>query len=223
MFVGHLGVGLALKKVEPKINLSVLFFASLFIDILLGLFVLAGLEQVIVPSAYSQLHYLNFSFPYSHSLLAVVIWSLVLFGVTYLAWPGESRSKIKVSMVTSAAVFFHWICDLVEHPPQLPVAGNNSSMLGLGLWNNLKIALALEVLLVAVGTILYLKVAKKIGRTGRWGIVTFMILLTSVAIMGQATVTQAPEQNAFAVSIIVQAVIVCTLAAWIDRNRENIT
>ena len=222
MFVGHLGVGLALKKIEPKINLGVLFFASLFIDIMLGLFVLAGLEQVMVPNAYSQLHYLNFSFPYSHSLLAVVIWSLILFGVTYLAWPGESHSKIKSSMVISAAVFLHWICDWIEHPPQLPVAGNNSNMLGLGLWDNLEIALALEVILVIVGTILYLKSAKKIDRTGRWGIVTFMILLTSVAIIGQVSVTQAPEQNAFAISIIIQAVIVCTLAAWIDRNRENI-
>ena len=55
MFVGHLGVGLTLKKIEPKINLGILFFASLFIDFLLGLFVLAGLEQVIVPNAYSQL------------------------------------------------------------------------------------------------------------------------------------------------------------------------
>jgi len=222
MFVGHLGVGLALKKVEPKINLGVLFFASLFIDILLGLFILAGLEQVMVPSAYSQLHYLNFSFPYSHSLLAVAIWSLILFGAAYLAWLRDSHSKIKASMVIGAAVFFHWICDWVEHPPQLPVAGNNSSMVGLGLWNNLEIALALEVVLVAVGTILYLKAAKKIGRTGRWGITMFMILLTSVAIIGQVSVTQAPEQNAFAVSIIVQAVIVCTLAAWIDRSRENI-
>ena len=74
MFVGHLGVGLALKKIEPKINLGILFFASLFIDILLGLFILADLEQVMVPNAYSQLHYLHFSFPYSHSLFAVVIW-----------------------------------------------------------------------------------------------------------------------------------------------------
>ena len=221
MFVGHLGVGLALKKVEPKINLGVLFFASLFIDILLGFFILAGWEQVMVPDAYSKLHYLHFSFPYSHSLLAVVIWSLILFGAAYLALPGGSRSKVKASMVLSAAVFFHWICDWIEHPPQLPVAGNNSNMLGLGLWNNLGIALALEVVLVTVGTILYLKAAKKIGRTGRWGIVTLMILLTSVAIISQLTVTQAPEQKAFAVSIIVQAIIVFGLATWIDRNRAH--
>ena len=222
MFVGHLGVGLALQRIEPKINLGILFFASLLIDILLGFFILAGLEQVMVPKAYSQLHYLHFSFPYSHSLLAVAIWSLILFGVTYLAWPGDNRSKIKASTTISAAVFLHWICDWLEHPSQLPVAGNNSIMLGLGLWDNLEIALALEVVLVAAGTALYLKGAKKIGRTARWGIVTFMILLTSVAITGQVAVTQAPKQNAFAVSIIIQAIIVCTLAAWIDRNRENI-
>jgi hypothetical protein len=221
VFVGHLGVGLALKKVEPGINLGVLFFATLFLDVLLGFFVLAGFEQVIVPDAYSRLHYLHFIFPYSHSLLAVVVWSLVAFGVTYLGWIGDTHSKIKAAVAISAAVFFHWICDLVEHPPQLPVAGDNSSMLGLGLWNNLAMALTLEIVLVAVGMTLYLRAAKKIGRTGRLGIVVLMILLTTVAFIGQATVTQAPEQNAVAVSMIVQAIVVCGLAAWIDKNREG--
>ncbi len=107
MFVGHLGVGLALKRAEPKLNLGVLLFASLFLDILLGFFILAGFEQVIVPDAYSQLHYLNFSFPYSHSLLAVVVWSLVAFGVTYLGWIGDTRSKLKASIVISTAVLLH--------------------------------------------------------------------------------------------------------------------
>jgi len=219
MFIGHLGVGLALKKVEPELNLGVLLFASLFLDVLLGFFILAGFEQVIIPDAYSQLHYLHFSFPYSHSLLAVAVWTLVAFSVTYLGWPGDTHAKIKASIVISAAVFFHWICDWVEHPPQLPVTGNNSSMLGLGLWNTLEIALTLEIVLVAIGTTLYLTSAKKIGRTGRWGIVTVISLLTVIAVIGQATVTQAPEQNAFAVSMIVQVIIVCGVAIWIDQNR----
>ena len=221
MFVGHLGVGLALKKVAPGINLGVLLFATLFLDVLLGFFVLAGFEQVIVPDTYSQLHYLHFIFPYSHSLIAVVVWSLIAFGVTYLGWIGDTHSKIKASVAISAAIFFHWICDWVEHPPQLPVAGDNSKMLGLGLWNNLTTALTLEVVLVAVGMTIYLRTAKKIGTTGRLGIVVLMILLTSVAVIGQATVTQAPEQNAVAASMIVQAIVICSLAVWIDRNREK--
>lgn len=220
MFVGHLGVGLALKKAAPEHNLGVLLFASLFLDVLLGVFVLAGFEQVLVPDNYSQLHYLHFSFPYSHSLLAVTVWSLIAFAVAYLGWRRDA-TKLKASVAISAAVFLHWICDWLEHPAQLPVAGNSSKMLGLGLWNNLEMALALEVLLVVMGTGLYLRVAKRIGRTGRWGISGLMLLLTIVAVIGQATITQAPEQNAVAVSMIVQAIVVCGIAAWLDQNRES--
>ena len=75
MFVGHLGVGLGLKKVEPEVNLGLLFFATLLLDFLLGIFVLMGIEQVHVPADYASLHYLMFTFPYSHGLLASLIWA----------------------------------------------------------------------------------------------------------------------------------------------------
>lgn len=84
VFIGHLGAGLALKKVAPELNPGLLLFAALFLDVLPGLFVLAGIEQIIVPVNYVQLHYLNFIFPWSHSLLATFIWSLLAFGVTYV-------------------------------------------------------------------------------------------------------------------------------------------
>jgi len=45
MFVGHIGVGLALKKAEPKLNLGALIFASLFLDVLLGVFILIETES----------------------------------------------------------------------------------------------------------------------------------------------------------------------------------
>ena len=55
MLIGHLGVGLALKKTEPKINVGWLFFMALFFDFLLGIFVLLGLEQVQIPENYDEL------------------------------------------------------------------------------------------------------------------------------------------------------------------------
>ena len=221
MFVGHLGAGLALKKAAPKLNLGVLLLASLFLDLLLGFFILAGFEQVFAPENYSQLHYLNFSFPYSHSLLALVFWSLAGFAVPYTGWLGDISSKLKASFTISAAVIFHWFCDWLEHPSQLPVAGNNSSMLGLGLWNNLELALALEVILVILGTTIYLRTAKEISRKRRWGILVLMVLLTTIAVMGQATVTQVPGQREFAVSIVIQVIAVCGLTGWLDRNRKG--
>ena len=49
MFVGHLGVGLALSSRSRRFRLGTLLGAALLLDVLLGIFVLAGMEQVIVP------------------------------------------------------------------------------------------------------------------------------------------------------------------------------
>jgi hypothetical protein len=219
MFVGHIGVGLALKKAEPKLNLGAIVFASLLLDVLLGIFILTGLETVIVPEDYAQLHYLYFRFPYSHSFLASLIWSLIALGVTYALCNRETRpAKLVSSLTIAAAVMLHWICDWIEHPPQLPIANSESALLGFGLWNNLPLALTLEVLLVAIGVFLYFKASKRIGRKTRRAVIGFIILLTSVAVIGQATVTQVPEPNALAISILIQALVVSALACWVDRE-----
>ncbi len=221
MFIGHLGAGLVLKSVEPRINVGYFLLASLFLDVLLGIFVLLGIEQIIVPENYSSLHYLHFIFPYSHSLIAAVLWSVAFCGLIYLIPNKDLSSKIKASMILGLAVFLHWVCDLIEHPPQLPIAGNDSSMLGFGLWNSLEIALAVEVLLVIIGTALYLKCSKNIGSKARVGMVVLMALISGIAVAGQLTVTQAPDSAAVAISIIAQAIIVCGFASWIDRPREK--
>ena len=64
MFIGHLGVGLALKKAEPRANLGWLFAAAMLPDLVLWSLVLAGVEQSRVPSDYAERRYLGFEFPY---------------------------------------------------------------------------------------------------------------------------------------------------------------
>ena len=52
MFIGHYGIGLALKKVEPRLSLGLLIFGAIMLDILFGLFLLSGIEHAkIVPGA----------------------------------------------------------------------------------------------------------------------------------------------------------------------------
>jgi hypothetical protein len=46
-----------------------------------------------------------------------------------------------------------------------------------------------------------------------------MAVLTTTAVIGQATVTQTPEPFPVVVSIIVQALAVTALAGWVDRSR----
>jgi len=221
MFVGHIGVGLILRKVAPEINLGVLLFASLLLDMLLAIFVLAGWEQIVVPANYARLHYLNFIFPYSHSLVAAVGWSLVVMGASYGVWrSAPNRIRLRVSVAIAAAVLLHWVCDWLVHPPQLPLAGKDYAVVGAGLWNHLEWALLAEVLLVAFGLTLYLRSVSRTSRIRRWGMIAMICLLTVMAVAGQAMVTQPPAPTAVAVSLLIQALVVSGAGAWLDRHRQ---
>jgi hypothetical protein len=68
MLIGHLGVGKALKKWDPSLNLCWLFVSVLLLDLLLWVYILTGIEGIHIPHNYEKLHYLNFFFPYSHGL-----------------------------------------------------------------------------------------------------------------------------------------------------------
>ncbi len=48
MFLGHFGVALAVKRLEPKISLGSLFMAVQLADLLWGCFVLLGWEAIFV-------------------------------------------------------------------------------------------------------------------------------------------------------------------------------
>ena len=223
MFIGHIGVALALKKLEPKTNLGTLVFTSLLLDILLGGFVLAGLEMIIVPVNYAQLHYLMFIFPYSHSLIAAVVWSALVFFITYIILKNSDyRYRLKSSLIIGGAVFIHWCCDWLEHPAQLPLTGSHSHFVGLGLWEHLELALMLEVSLMLIGLVMYLSAAKHINKKARWILISIMLLLTTMAVIGQATVVQPPRPVDVAISILLQAIVISGIALWLDRKRSDV-
>ncbi|HVI24494.1 MAG TPA: hypothetical protein VM691_13475 [Myxococcales bacterium] len=81
MFAGHVGAALIVKRAAPGVGLGKLVAGALLLDSLLGVFVLAGLEQVKIPDDYPILHYLQFDFPVSHGFLAAVSWALVALAI----------------------------------------------------------------------------------------------------------------------------------------------
>src|SRR5919202_1789018 len=138
MFVGHLGVGMAMKKADPEVNLGLLLGAALLLDCLLGIFVLAGLEQVHVAPDYRDLRDVTFTFPYSHSFLASLLWSALSFALVQL---------------------------LLRRTARRTLAG-------------------LEVALVVVGLVLYLRAASGIGRAATYALVGVMALLSLLTVVG---------------------------------------
>ncbi len=219
MFAGHLAAGLVLKKMERRINLGWLFFAALAHDSLLGIFTLFGLEQIHIPANYAQTHYLTFTFPYSHGLAASVVWSLVAFGLTYAFLPRwTSKESTLAGTVMGLAVFSHFVLDWLVHIPEMPIFGNGSLMLGLGLWNNLPLALALETGLVVAGFIFYLVAIKPQTNLARYGLGGLLLFAVTMTVMGMWFATTPPPVAGAAMSWIFQPILICGLAYWFDRK-----
>jgi hypothetical protein len=221
MFAGHLAAGLALKKAEPRANLGLLFFATLFSDFLLGLFVLFDIEQVHVPANFADIHYLTFTFPYSHGLLASLVWSLLAFLVVQQLWRTNGEQKWRVSLVIALAVFSHFLLDWIVHVPELPLLGESSPKLGLGLWNHLSLALTLETCLVIIGLALYFQAVKPSRRVTQVGVVLLMLLVTIATVAGQAFSNTPPPPTGAALSWIIQPLILGGVAYWLDRQPRS--
>lgn len=76
VLVGHLAVGFAAKRIEPRISLGTTVLASMLPDLLWGIFMLAGIEHVQFKQALGAGNYFAPSqFAFSHSLLMDTIWA----------------------------------------------------------------------------------------------------------------------------------------------------
>jgi len=76
MFVGHFAIALGAKKLAPQVSLGILFLACQLADIIWPNLVLLGIELLEIEQGATVMTPLNFlHYPYSHSLIALVLWS----------------------------------------------------------------------------------------------------------------------------------------------------
>jgi hypothetical protein len=157
MFVGHYSVAFAARSEKNKIPLWVLFIAVQFLDYIWATLVLLGIEKLRVIKGFTAGSMLDSYFhPYSHSLIAAIIWSGVaaLLHKPLCSWLGYAYCK-SAALIVGLAVFSHWILDLIAHPRDLAIYDNQWKV-GLGLWNYRDPEFALEIALLGVGIIIYL-------------------------------------------------------------------
>ena len=158
MFVGHYGVSFAAKRVAPSIPLWALFIAVQLLDVFWAPFVLLGIEKVrIVPGITASNPLDLYYMPYTHSLLAAVLWSAGAF-LVYRLSSKQGRSG-NAALVVALAVLSHWLLDFVVHRPDLPLY-DNTAKVGLDLWNAPALAFALEAALLFGGMWLYIGSAR---------------------------------------------------------------
>src|SRR5467141_1601468 len=175
MFVGHYGVSFAAKKADPAIPLWVLFIAVQLLDVLWAPFVLLGIEKVrIVPGITASNPLDLYYMPYTHSLLAALLWSLAGY-VAYRSIRGFGASR-RAALLVAAAVFSHWVLDLIVHRPDLPLYDDTLKM-GLGLWNYPAVAFLLEAALFLGGVWIYFQSTTPVTKAGRYAAIVFGVAL----------------------------------------------
>lgn len=214
MFLGHFGAGFGAKAIAPQVSLGWLFVAAQFIDLLWPTLLLLGVESVrIVPGATAVTPLAFDHYPVSHSLAAVLGWSLAVGGA-YLVIRRNPRN----ALIVAALVASHWFLDAIVHAPDLPLFPGAAARVGLGAWSSLPLTLAIEIPLFALGVWLYARTTKPADRAGRWGfagLVAFLLAIHAGNLLGP------PPPSVEAIAWVGQAQWLLVLwAFWIDNHRR---
>ncbi|HEY8166832.1 MAG TPA: metal-dependent hydrolase [Gemmatimonadaceae bacterium] len=216
MFIGHFAVGFAGKRAAPKASLQMLFFAALFADILWPILVGAGVEKVrIAPgdTAYTPLEFI--SYPWSHSLLMLCVWGLVL-GLFYRSRTASGRAGLVVGLL----VVSHWVLDWITHRADMPLYPGGPKV-GLGLWNSVPGTMIVEIGMFLVGAWLYASATRARDKRGKWAFIALVVFLLGFYIADSLAGSPPPSINAIWISALVATAILLLWAAWINQHRQN--
>ena len=214
MFIGHFAVGFAAKRVAKRASLGTYVAAALFLDILWPVFLLLGIEQVRISPGDTAFTPFDFvSYPWSHSLLMALIWSLVFGGGYYLMRRDRSTAK-----VLAAVVFSHWILDWVTHRADLPLAPGIGFKTGLGLWNSVPATIAVEVTLFLGLAWWYERATEPLDRVGKWAWYAMIGVLLCIYGASLGPPPQ-PGQERMVAFVTIGLWLFVPWAAWVDRHR----
>ena len=160
MFVGHFAIAFVLILLFPQVPIWVPLVGVSFPDLLWGVLVLAGKEEVVVDKTSALQKSIVFKkYPYSHSLILTNVFSFVIAGA--LAAVLGNLLVLPVFVVASAS---HWLLDTVVHLPDLPVLGfDGDRKVGLGLWRRGRTAFVVELVFFVVFTLAFVGPAARVG------------------------------------------------------------
>ena len=211
MFVGHLAVAFASTRARRSVPVGWYVAAATMPDLLWPVFLLLGLEHVrIVPGATAFTLLVFDSYPWSHSLLMVALWGVLLGGLA--RWRGvESRAARLIWLL----VVSHWVLDFVTHAPDMPLWPGRSPLLGLALWNSIPATFIVEAPIWVAGLALYLRGRRSRSWVGPVALWSFVALSTAIWALGPWS---APPSNERALAwFALIGWISVPWVAWADR------
>ena len=214
MFLGHYALAFGAKRLAPAVSLGTLFMACQFADLLWPTLLTLGIEIVEIDPGNTLVTPLNFvKYPYSHSLVMLLVWSVV-FTLLYFA----VRRGRTGAFTVGAMVFSHYVLDVIVHRPDMPITIDGPARLGLGLWNYPGTTLATELAMFIIGTAIYASLTRERDRIGRIGLLALISTLVAVYF---AALWGPPPPNSQSVAVAGHLSWLFVLwAYWIDRHRQ---
>ena len=210
MFVGHYSVSFAVKAVRPKIPLWVLFVAVQAVDVGWSLLILLGVEKARYVPGFTEAFPLDLYYmPYTHSLLAALLWALA-GALLYFAW--RRRDGVAAAALVGVAVLSHWFLDFPMHPGDLPLF-DEAHKVGLGLWNHAFAATVLELTLLAGSIALYARACPQ-HRKAAWIFGAVMALIQ----IGNTYGPTPPSTAAIAIAALAAYAAFAWVAWRIERD-----
>ncbi|MBY8991479.1 MAG: hypothetical protein KGD58_12050 [Candidatus Lokiarchaeota archaeon] len=165
--LAHIGIGLAAKRLFPKIPLWALLISVMAIDILAGVFFFATWI--------------------SHGLFMAIIWSIIAMLITalfrvYLGSKNEQDKKLNsgiwslevfyISLSVGLLVFSHWVLDFIGWPMSaidpnasgVPILFDDAVNIGLGVYSTWFGVLLMDIGVFVLGLAVYLHYLKKVKK-----------------------------------------------------------
>jgi hypothetical protein len=177
MFIGHYGPAFAAKPLARQVPLWLLFVAVQWLDFCWSALILLGVEKARIVPGFTQASALDLYYmPFTHGLIGALVLSAV-FGAAGLLIVRTRRAA--VFTVLAAAVFSHWVLDLIVHVPDLPLIEDHMKV-GFGLWRWMWISLPLELAFLVVGAAIYMRTVPSRTRFGDVGLWVFVAAMGAV-------------------------------------------
>lgn len=216
MFIGHYGACFVLKRLEPRVPLWVLFLAVQLVDIAWGPLIFAGVERAEVTTAYRGSLPLELVYmPYTHSLVAALVWTAAAFAATRYFARGIGPPT-RIGLVVAVAVLSHWLLDFVVHRPDLPLY-DDAHKVGLALWNWPLAALALETVCYFGAWWVYCRTTPPPEPRARRGFLLLGVAVLAVQVVVFYVPTLLPSIEFAAGLFFLTYLQLAWLARWIEK------
>lgn len=208
MLIGHYAPALIAKTLKPQLPLWHLFIAVQLVDIAWVIFCMVQLETFSLDTGLATNPLVLEHQPFSHSLLATLIWSLAGLALAVLMY----GRKLAEAALLAALVASHWLLDFLVHRPDLLVWGQWK--VGLALWDLTYLALALELSLFGACAWWSCR-AGALPRASRW------LLLALASLLVFNYLVYPPAQPAMILASALAVYLLAPLAAWwLERERR---